>query len=130
MAPNITASYFKTLFDEYKGVADPKLEAYIDVASLRVPSTVWGASTRYATALLVAHMLATSGPQGGGPAGGALVSEDIGDASRGYEGITSEPGSGDAVLMTTRYGIDFVALRKETIVPAMTTGRGIRPGSW
>lgn len=113
---NITVQYFRTLFDEFKRVADPKIQAYIKIASGRVPPRVWGCNTEYATALLTAHMLSTSGPQGGGPAGGALTSEAVGDVSRGFTSI-AVPGSGDAALMTTRYGIDFVELRNETIVP-------------
>ena len=78
-----------------------------------MPQTVWGVNTPYATALLTAHMLSTSGPQGRGPTGGVLTSEQVGDLSRSF-GTCFEPKAGDAVLRTTTYGIDFIALRKET----------------
>lgn len=121
MAGNIDPHYFKALFDEFDGVSDPKVQAYIDIASSRVPSGVWGTNTNYATALLVAHMLTASGAGGLGPSGGPVTNEAVGDVSRGYASI-AEQGSGDAALMTTRYGIDFVALRKETVVGATVTG--------
>lgn len=121
---NITPSYFLTLFDEFKKVALPKLEIYIGLASGRVPSGVWGDNTKYATALLTAHMLSTSGPQGGGPSGGAVTAEQVGDLSRSFATVF-QPGSGDAALMTTRYGIDFVALRRETIVSGMVAGPNV-----
>lgn len=123
---NITAEYFVTLFDEFKKVPEPKLDVYLDLASMRVPSSVWGSSTKYATALLAAHMLSTSGRQGGGPTGGAITAEAVGDLSRSYA-TCFVPGSGDAVLMTTRYGIDFIALRRETIVSGMTTRGAVPP---
>lgn len=126
---NITTTYFLELFEEFLKVSKPKLTAYITIASTRVPQAVWGNVTDYATALLTAHMLSTSGPQGGGPAGGALTAEQVGDLSRGFATVF-EPGSGDAALMTTRYGIDFIALRNETIIPLFTTSRiaAIPPG--
>lgn len=129
MALNIERQYFLTLFREFSNVPDPTVEVYLQLATLRTPPSVWGESTPYATALLAAHMLATSGPQGGGPAGGALTAEQVGDLSRSFQSI-AEPGSGDAPLMTTRYGIDYVALRKEKVIGAMPsrTPRQPRPG--
>lgn len=115
---NITPQYFLNLFDEFKKVSAPKIAAYITIASGRTPRKVWCENTDYATALLTAHMLSTSGPQGGGPAGGALTNEQVGDLSRGYATVF-QAGSGDAALMTTRYGIDYIALRRETIVSGM-----------
>jgi hypothetical protein len=120
MNPNITSQYFLSLFDEFSRVKKSKLDAYIGIASGRVPCEVWTRNTKYATALLTAHMLATSGPQGGGPTGGALTQEQVGDLSRTYATMFT-PGAGDAPFMSTRYGIDFIALRRETIVSGMTT---------
>jgi hypothetical protein len=116
---NITIQYFLTLFPEFTKVPAAKINAFITVASNRVPSGVWGSVAGYATALLTAHMLSTSGPQGGGSAGGAVTAEQVGELSRSYQFI-GEIGSGDAPLMTTRYGVDFVALRKENIIGATT----------
>lgn len=124
--PNINPQYFLTLFPEYKHTHETRINAYINIASVRVPLSVWGLNTQYATALLVAHMLATAGPQGGGPAGGALTAEQVGDLSRSFATV-GEPGSGDADMRTTRYGIDFVALRKETFVTARSAYMPIHP---
>lgn len=122
---NIDQGYFLALFDEFKKVDVNKLTVYLDLASMRVPATVWGDATKYATALLTAHMLTASGRQGAGPTAGALTQESVGDLSRTFES-NFEPGAGDALLRTTRYGIDFVELRRETISCAMTT-RGATP---
>lgn len=130
MASNIDSTYFLTLFDEFSKVAKPKIQAYLDIATTRVPSTVWGSNTAYATALLTAHMLTASGRQGLGSGGGAVTDESVGDLSRSFATVF-EPGSGDAALMTTRYGIDFVELRNETIVTADISGPPLlKPQGW
>lgn len=123
----IKPDYFLTLFEEFKKVAPPKIQAYLDIATTRVAPAVWGANASYATALLAAHMLAHSGTQGNGGSGGALTQEAVGDLSRAYATV-GVPGSGDQELLTTGYGQQFVALRRETIVTAMIRKPPIRPG--
>lgn len=118
---NIDKSYFLALFDEFSKTSTEKIDAYIDIATLRVPAAIWGNKVKYATALLVAHMLTTSGRQGDGSAGGAVTNEQVGDLSRAFATMFDTE-RGDALLLTTRYGIDFVQLRKETIVTAGLTG--------
>jgi len=119
----ITTHEFLAYFDEFKITPLPKISAYIDVASIRVSATVWGTVAKYATALLTAHMIAVTGGSGGsgGGVGGPVTNESVGDLSRGY-GTVGVPGSGDQELLTTRYGQEFVALRRETIVTGMVTG--------
>lgn len=117
---NITSQYFLALFEEFKKVKPAKINVYIEIASGRIPESVWETSTKYATALLTAHMLSTSGPQGGGSAGGPVTAEQVGDLSRAY-GSVAEVGSADAFLATTRYGIDLIALRRETFTTGMST---------
>lgn len=123
---NITVQFFLDLFEEFKKVKRSTLTAYITIASTRVPQTVWQSNTQYATALLTAHMLSAQGRQGAGPTAGALTQESVGDLSRSFQACF-EPGSGDALLRTTRYGIDFVALRRETVVSGMTTRGSVPP---
>ena len=115
--PELDRQYFLTLFPEFSKTLDATVEAYVEIVKCRVPCRIWKENTRYGQALLTAHMLTTQGRQGAGPGGGAVTQEQVGDLSRSFQSI-AEMGSGDAVLMTTRYGIDFVALRKETIVTA------------
>ena len=121
---NITNAYFRSLFDEFAPMSDAKVNAYITIASSQVPPTVWNDQTSYATALMVAHMLTASGYGGLGAGGGAVTNEQVGDVSRGY-GQVGNAESGDAYLATTRYGIDFIALRRRTIVPGMVTGPAV-----
>jgi hypothetical protein len=124
---NCTIDYFLTLFDEFGKVAPAKITAYLNIAQGRVPLTVWGTNTQYGQALLAAHMLTASGRQGAGASGGAVTQEQVGELSRSYQFI-GEVGSGDSWLATTRYGIDFIELRNETIVPMMSTRPGLLPG--
>lgn len=121
---NITRTYFLTLFDEFSSVPSAKVDAFIGVASVRVAAAVWGDVAEYATALLTAHMLSSTGGVGGngGSAGGPVTAESVGDLSRSY-GSVGEQGSGDQELLTTRYGQEYVALRRQTIVPATILGR-------
>lgn len=114
MASNITVQYFLDLFDEFSKTKRSKLQAYLDIASSRTPVSVWGEQTNYATALLAAHIMTVSGRQGGGSSGGAITDESVGDLSRSYQYI-GEVGSGDAGYMVTRYGIEYINLRNETV---------------
>lgn len=121
MPPNIEVDYFLALFDEFKKVSSATLKAYLGIASTRVPLSVWADNCPYATALMTAHMLTARGYSGAGSSGGPTTSESVGDLSRAYATVF-EAGSGDAELMTTRYGIDFVALRNESLSYGMVTG--------
>lgn len=123
MASTITSQYFITLFDEFKDVAISKVDAYLNIATLRVSPSVWGANAAFATALMAAHMLSTTGGSGGGAggAGGALTAEAVGDLSRGFAKI-GLAGTGDEELQSTQYGAQFVALRRSTYTAATVTG--------
>lgn len=117
----LTAAVFLTLFPEFTKVTTAALEIWIPIASNRVPLSVWGSNTQYATALLLAHMLTAAGKSGLGSGGGPITSESVGDLSRGF-GTVGVPGSGDQELLSTRYGQDFVALRRETVITPSVTG--------
>lgn len=126
MASNIDPTYFLDLFPEFKGTPNSRIQAYLDIATLRVPQSVWGGVYQYATALLTAHMVSmtANAPGGsGGGGGGALASESVGELSRGYA-FVGQAGSGDDALMATRYGMEFVNLRRETIVSAGVMSMG------
>ena len=131
-ALNITIDYFLALFDEFKSVPSTKLEVYIELATMRVNKTAWGYPSRDtykpATAYLAAHMLVSgggaSGPSTGtgGASGGALTQEAVGDLSRSF-GTVGEAGSRSESEMTTKYGQQYIALRRENIVGLRITGR-------
>lgn len=128
MANTITSAYFLSIFDEFASVSGVKIEAFIGIASMRVDPPTWGTSAPYATALLTAHMIASGGGMGGkgGGVGGVLTSQSVGDVSRGYSPI-AQAGNGDDAMMTTRYGIEFVALRRETIGSFTSAGPDLYP---
>lgn len=128
MGVNASLPFFLELFEEFKKLSPTKINAYLTIAQGRVPLSVWKANTAYAQALLTAHMLTTQGRQGDGAGGGAVTNEQVGDLSRAFA-TCFDATAGDSVLRTTRYGIDFIALRKETIVTGMTT-RGFVRRPW
>jgi hypothetical protein len=121
----LDSQIFLTLFPEFQKVQKATLDAYINIAIGRVPAPVWGTNAQYATALLTAHMLTAQGRGGQGSGGGAITQEQVGDLSRTFATV-GEPGSGDQNMLTTRYGSEFVGLRKETIVTIQALG-GRRP---
>ena len=120
MHEKATVQYFLVLFPEFKKVEKATVQAYLELASCRVPCHVWKENTKYATALLTAHMLTGQGHKGLGSGGGALTDESVGEISQSFATVF-EVNRGDAPMMTTRYGIDFIALRKETVMTGMST---------
>lgn len=122
----LTVATFLTLFPEFSKVTSAALEVWLPLAQNRVPVSVWKNNTLYATALLLAHMLTASGKSGLGSGGGAVTNESVGDLSRGFG--TMGTGTGDQELLSTRYGQDFVALRRETIPIGVVTGPVTVPG--
>jgi len=127
MANNITRDYFLLVFDEFQGVPSPKIDALIGVASLRVAPLIWMDHTQYATALLTAHMISAGGGAGGegGGVSGPVQSETVSALSRSY-GTVGSGESGDQELLTTRYGQEFVSLRREVVVGATVLGSTLR----
>lgn len=121
---DLTALVFRTLFPEFHRIPDNVVDAFINIAITRVPLTVWIKNTQYGQGLLTAHMLASRGLGGLGSGGGAVNNEQVGDLSRGFSPVF-QAGSGDAELETTNYGVQFIALRNETIISFGTT----RPSS-
>lgn len=121
----VTVAYFRTLFPEFTKISDAALEIWISIVVTRVPASVWGTNTTYGQALLLAHMLTASGKAGLGSGGGAVTAESVGDLSRSF--ATLGEGTGDQELLTTRYGQDFVALRRETVVVGTVTGPNTFP---
>ena len=127
----ISVNYFLDLFDEFKGVPQPKIEMYIKLASSRVAQNVWCDLWEAGVSYLAAHMLATGGGAGGsgGGAGGPITAEAVGDLSRSY-GTVGVAGSGDELFMTTRYGQMFIELRNEVVLGYQPVGRTITlPGT-
>ena len=118
MKPNITRTFFLTIFDEFSTVPTAKVDAFIDLASMRVAPALWKGNTPYATALMTAHMLVVASR---GATGGPTIHESVGELSKGYSAVGTQ-GSGDQELMTTRYGQEFVSLRRESICCAMVLG--------
>lgn len=133
---HIDREFFICLFDEFKDVNAKKIEAFIELASNRLSNpSVWGNKIKEATAFLAAHMLASTGGEGGsgGGIGGAITSESVGDLSRGYSQVSLSSNGNDETYALTRYGLQYLELRRSCIVSAsnlcpVRPGRGIGLG--
>lgn len=117
----ITRAYLLRLFPEFTEVAVPKVNAYLEIASVRANADAWGDCADYAQALITAHMLAASGSGASdGSVGGPVTSESVGDLSRGYGSMTVDSDA-DKPYTMTKYGREYLALRRECIVAATIT---------
>lgn len=123
----VSKDYFLALFDEFSTVPTKKIEVYLSLAQIRVSQSQWGNAYQAGVCYLAAHMLVSAGGNAGsqsgsgGAAGGPLTQEAVGDLSRSF-GTVGVQGSGDELLMTTRYGQMFLDLRRETIMGFGVTG--------
>ena len=122
-------STFLALFDEFEGVPSKKINAWAEFASHRVDEKAWGKCADEAIYYLTAHMLASTGGIGGsgGANAGPVTSESVGQLSRSYGQVNVGNGN-DELLATTRYGQQFIELRRTCVIPA-TVSCATYPGS-
>lgn len=101
--------------------ADTRVDDALALAAIRIgdPECL-GSTYNLATAYLAAHILASTGGTGVLPAGvspaGAITSLKTGALSLGFAGSAGAAGgsNSDAALKTTRYGLEYLALRDES----------------
>lgn len=105
-------------------VGDTRIALALSLAAQQMAtSAVWGNVYDQAVAYLAAHLLTSWGPlagsgSGGGAGGvaGPVTSESAGDVSRSYGSVGSGVSGGlsvsDAMLAATRYGQQYIALRR------------------
>ena len=123
--PNDIITRFPNFVDE-----NPvRIQLFITDAEQSVNRTVWGKKADLGIIYLTAHLLAISpSPDisgGSGSVGGVVTSEKVGDLSRNYSTTTAPSSASNAALSSTRYGLEFIRLRREVLTsPAVITQSG------
>lgn len=107
-----TTAEFKIIFEEFSDVADARLDYYLAQAKLQVSEIEFDTVYTHAVYLRLAHSLTLMNPDTAGL--GSLSSEKAGDVQYSYAAI-----SGDELLGQTKYGQEFIELRKEHIVAVL-----------
>lgn len=95
-------------------VADSVVEQFLTTAGSRLCPTAFGDKWAEASVWLAAHLLQRSGTIGGTVAGvsGTVSSLKTGDEAITFAASASSGGPAvDADLMTTHYGLQFIAIR-------------------
>lgn len=120
-----TAENIKSIFPEFSGVSDTRIENFIEIAKLSLNEKVWGSSYGAGLSYLTAHLLKRSGPGGGvhgGTSSAFVASERVGELQRSYalpnfQGASAE----DVLLASTSYGIEYLRLRRQIVTTPMVT---------
>lgn len=135
-----TPATVRALAPEYAAETDEVLMTYLDFAAQRLDARAFGGVYAQAVAYLAAHILTiarrgVAGGAGGGAgagqgASGAVTAVSTGDWSVSFAGgLNGSEGGVDtlaeASLMTTRFGKEFLALRRTR---AASRSRVIKPG--
>lgn len=128
-----TAAEFKQLFPQWSATADADVERWLAQAALRFSPARFHAQWSMAAYLYTAHQLALFNPDatdssGDHEARGPLVSDKVGDLSRGY-GATVDMAKVPASLQwltSTTYGLQLIGIIQSR---SAARGRVIRTGS-
>lgn len=113
----ITKAGVLLLAPEFTSLADADFTAIMALAALEVNVTQWGARADHAGNLITAHMLTLSRPNLA--VGDIVASERVGEVSRAYAIAPIQIAGGDESYKTTRYGREYLRLRRLSIVPAV-----------
>ena len=126
MSATTTLELFKVLAsDAAVGQTDPTIECFLEQAALRLCASAFGILFEQATIYLAAHLLLIS-PEGGSGtagAGGSVTSKKTGDEAISFGSIVSlvsGASMGDADLMNTSYGRQFISIRDSRAAAAPT----------
>ena len=113
MEPNVET--FRDIFPEFEEVTKRRADYFLAKTMKRVSPNEFGDLYDHAVYLLLAHTLTLTDPENAPY--GAITSEKVGDVSYTY-GNSMEEGN----LSLTKYGQEYVELRKENIVPFLILG--------
>ena len=107
-----TTTEFRDVFPEFADVSASRLDYYLAQSILQVSEKEFAEVYTHAVYLRLAHSLTLLDPDTAGL--GSLSSEKAGDVQYSYAAI-----AGDELLGQTKYGQQFIELRKEHIVAAL-----------
>ena len=121
---------------EFSDVSDETLEEWIEFVRPMVSRKQFGNLYERAIALLVCHQLAVGNVKDDGDVGGDISRMWVGGASFGLKSISdgttniafdnnfANVANADAEYSLTKYGMQFLRLRKMVIVPIHARGEG------
>ena len=119
-------STFRLVASEFNDVDDESVASMIELQGVRVSPKAFGDKYDLAVAYLTAHafkldeMLKGGGASSGGLTSGTVVSEKEGSISVGYASPTLSRYNDGSLYSKTAYGLLFLDLRSQCIVPLMT----------
>ena len=119
-------STFRLVASEFNDVDDESVASMIELQGVRVSPKAFGDKYDLAVAYLTAHafkldeMLKGGGASSGGLTSGTVVSEKEGSISVGYASPTLSRYNDGSLYAKTAYGLLFLELRSQCIVPLMT----------
>lgn len=127
------ASIIKRVAPEFKDVEEEELKFWIDLAESHISESRFGALYPQAIAYLVAHKMALNAPASSrdGEVGVSVkdsmniasYTEGSTSVSFNNSAVSSGASSGaDAEYLLTAYGLQFLAIRKQCIVPIAISG--------
>lgn len=111
---------------EFSDVDDKNVNSMIELQGVRISEKAFGDKYDLAVAYLTAHafkldeMLRGGGASSGGLASGAITSEKEGSISVGYASPTLSRYNDGSLYSKTAYGLLFLELRSQCIIPLMT----------
>ena len=119
-------STFRLVASEFNDMDDEKVNSMVELQGVRVSPKAFGDKYDLAVAYLTAHafkldeMLKGGGASSGGLVSGAVTSEKEGSISVGYASPTLSRYNDGSLYAKTAYGLLFLELRSQCIVPLMT----------
>ena len=119
-------STFRLVASEFNDVDDESVTSMIELQGVRISTKAFGDKYDLAVAYLTAHafkldeMLKGGGASSGGLTSGTVVSEKEGSISVGYASPTLSRYNDGSLYAKTAYGLLFLELRSQCIVPLMT----------
>lgn len=108
----ISKETFLAVFTGFSSVDNTRLEYYLEQAQNQVDESAFGVNYTHAVYLRLAHMLTLLDPSTAGQ--GPVTSEKAGDVQYSYSYI-----AGEESLSQSKYGLEFMELRKENVVGAI-----------
>lgn len=103
---------FNEIFPEFNHIGSTRRRFLYDSAENNVSEKAFGGVYTEAVYYLAAHKMTCLGTEQAGE--GNVQSEKAGDLSRTYSNV-----SGEEDLSSTKYGLEFLRLRKSKVVGAM-----------
>ena len=119
-------STFRLVASEFNDVDDEKVNSMIELQGVRISQKAFGDKYDLAVAYLTAHafkldeMLKGGGASSGRLTSGTVVSEKEGSISVGYTPPTLSRYNDGSLYSKTAYGLLFLELRSQCIIPLMT----------